>query len=48
MKSGKHLKLNIRQYESTDLDALLDSWKGSTRLADEFMTHEFIAQERKI
>lgn len=31
----------------SDLDAVLDSWEVATRLAHEFMTDEFIAQERK-
>ncbi|MCW9030182.1 MAG: GNAT family N-acetyltransferase [Gammaproteobacteria bacterium] len=37
----------IRKYKETDLDAVLSSWELATRLAHEFMTDEFIAQERK-
>ncbi|MCW8899891.1 MAG: GNAT family N-acetyltransferase [Gammaproteobacteria bacterium] len=37
----------IRKYNETDLDAVLNSWESATRLAHEFMTDEFIAQERK-
>ena len=39
--------MQIRQYENTDLDAVLSSWEVATRLAHPFMTEEFIAQERK-
>ena len=39
--------LNIRQYEKSDLEDILNSWEVATRLAHEFMTDEFIAQERK-
>ena len=39
--------MQIRQYENTDLDAVLSSWEVATRLAHPFMTDEFIAQERK-
>ncbi len=38
--------MQIRQYKSTDLDAVLSSWEAATRLAHPFMTDEFIAQER--
>lgn len=38
--------MKIRQYESSDLDAVLSSWEIATRLAHPFMTDEFIAQER--
>ena len=37
----------IRQYENSDLDAVLSSWEVATRLAHPFMSDEFIAQERK-
>jgi putative acetyltransferase len=37
----------IRQYKESDLDSVLDSWEMATRLAHEFMTDDFIAQERK-
>jgi putative acetyltransferase len=39
--------VQIRQYEEADLEAVLLSWEAATRLAHEFMTDEFIAQERK-
>ncbi len=39
--------MKIRQYEISDLDAVLSSWEVATRLAHPFMTNEFIAQERK-
>jgi len=38
--------MKIRQYQPSDLNAVLDSWEVATRLAHEFMTDEFIAQER--
>ena len=41
------MKLEIRQYRSTDLVAVLNSWESATRLAHQFMTDEFIAQERE-
>lgn len=37
---------NIRQYQKTDLQAVLNSWEIATRLAHEFMSDEFIAQGR--
>lgn len=40
------MSTTIRQYQATDLDAVLDSWDESTRLAHRFMTDDFIAQER--
>jgi putative acetyltransferase len=39
--------VRIRQYKESDLDAVLNSWEAATRLAHEFMTDDFIAQERK-
>jgi len=39
--------VQIRQYEDRDLEAVLNSWEAATRLAHEFMTDDFIAQERK-
>lgn len=39
--------MQIRQYRESDLEAVLDSWEVATRLAHEFMTDDFIAQERK-
>lgn len=36
----------IRQYTSSDLEPVLDAWEVATRLAHEFMTDDFIAQER--
>lgn len=44
VKGNKFVK--IRQYENSDLDAVLASWETATRLAHPFMTDEFIAQER--
>lgn len=38
--------MQIRKYESADLNAVLSSWETATRLAHPFMTDEFIAQER--
>lgn len=38
--------MKIRQYENSDLTAVLCSWETATRLAHPFMTDEFIAQER--
>jgi putative acetyltransferase len=43
----KMMNLTIRQYQTSDLAAVLDSWEVATRLAHTFMTDEFIAQERK-
>ncbi|PCJ56919.1 MAG: GNAT family N-acetyltransferase [Planctomycetota bacterium] len=39
--------MNIRQYKQSDLQAVLDSWEVATRMAHEFMTNDFISQERK-
>jgi putative acetyltransferase len=39
--------MHIRQYEKTDLEAVLSAWESATRLAHPFMTDAFIAQERK-
>ena len=41
------MKVNIRQYMASDLNAVLDSWEVATRLAHKFMTDDFIALERK-
>lgn len=38
--------VKIRPYREADLDGVLDTWEQATRLAHEFMTDEFIAQER--
>ncbi|OUS24466.1 GNAT family N-acetyltransferase [Thalassotalea sp. 42_200_T64] len=38
--------MQIRQYQHTDLNAVLASWESSTRLAHPFMTEEFLAQEK--
>jgi putative acetyltransferase len=38
--------MKIRQYENSDLEAVLSAWERATRLAHPFMTEEFIAQER--
>jgi putative acetyltransferase len=37
----------IRQYNESDLEAVLSSWESATRLAHPFMTDEFLVQERK-
>jgi len=39
--------VQIRQYTESDLVPVLESWEVATRLAHEFMTDDFIAQERK-
>ena len=39
--------MHIRQYEDTDLEAVLSAWESATRVAHPFMTDAFIAQERK-
>jgi len=39
--------VQIRHYQETDLESVLNSWEVATRLAHEFMTDDFIAQERK-
>jgi putative acetyltransferase len=39
--------VKIRQYTKSDLVSVLDSWEVATRLAHDFMTDDFIAQERK-
>ena len=36
----------IRQYSDSDLEAVLNTWEMATRMAHEFMTDAFIAQER--
>jgi len=41
------MNITIRQYSSSDLNAVLDTWEVATRLAHRFMTEDFIAQERK-
>lgn len=38
--------MKIRQYKSSDLEAVLSSWENATRLAHPFMTEEFLTQER--
>lgn len=38
--------MKIRQYEISDLDAVLSAWETATRLAHPVMTDEFITQER--
>ncbi len=40
------MKIRIRQYMVSDLDAVLNSWEVATRLAHPFMTDDFIAQEK--
>ena len=39
--------MQIRQFTESDLESVLDSWEVATRLAHQFMTDGFIAQERK-
>ena len=39
--------MQIRQYTESDLESVLESWELATRLAHEFMTDDFIAQERR-
>ena len=41
------MKVHIRPYINSDLNAVLNSWEVATRLAHTFMTDDFIAQERK-
>ena len=36
----------IRQYQQSDLEGVLNSWEVATRLVHEFMTDEFIAEQR--
>jgi putative acetyltransferase len=38
--------VQIRQYEDSDLEAVLSSWGRATRLAHPFMTEVFLAQEK--
>lgn len=40
------MNTTIRQYETRDLEAVLDTWDEATRVAHDFMTDDFIAQER--
>ena len=39
--------MQIRRYKQSDLESVLDAWEVATRLAHEFMTDDFIAQERR-
>ena len=41
------MKVDIRPYKASDLNAVLDTWEVATQLAHNFMNDEFIAQERK-
>ncbi len=41
------MTFTIRQYKKEDLQAVLNSWEISTRLAHEFMSDQFITQGRK-
>jgi putative acetyltransferase len=41
------MNVNIRPYKASDLNAVLDVWEVATRFAHNFMSDEFIAQERK-
>ena len=36
----------IRQYQQSDLEGVLNSWEVATRLVHEFMSDEFIAEQR--
>ena len=38
--------MHIRQYQDSDLSAVLAVWEAATRLAHPFMTDEFLEQER--
>lgn len=40
------MNITIRQYQQSDLESVLNSWESATRLAHEFMTDEFIAEQR--
>ena len=40
------MTIAIRQYQSADLEGVLEAWEVATRLAHQFMSDEFIAQER--
>lgn len=40
------MTISIRQYQSSDLESVLDAWEVATRLAHQFMSDDFIAQER--
>lgn len=40
------MNITIRQYQQSDLDGVLNSWEVATRLVHEFMTDEFIAEQR--
>lgn len=46
MKLGIKMNLIIRQFNQLDVESVLDSWESATRLAHEFMTDQFIDQER--
>ena len=39
--------VNIRQYKTSDLEAVLSSWEAATRLAHPFMIGDFLVQEHK-
>lgn len=41
------MTIDIRQYRSADLDAILNVWEQATRLAHSFMTDAFIGSERQ-
>lgn len=41
------MNVTIRPYKASDLNAVLDAWEVATRLAHNFMSDEFVAQERK-
>ena len=37
----------IRQYQSSDLDAVLSTWENASKLSHPFLKEDFLAQERK-
>ena len=41
------MECEIRPFEDRDLDAMLDCWEASSRLAHPFLSDEFIEQERR-
>jgi putative acetyltransferase len=39
--------MQVRQYESRDLDGILSAWENASNLAHPFLEKEFLVQERK-
>lgn len=39
--------MQIRPYQSSDLEPVLCAWESATRLAHPFMSDAFVAQEQK-